>query len=106
MLLWDLQDQVKKWSLHNFGQVPRWQPLLGAVEEVGELAHSFLKREQKIRGTDEEHEANEKDAIGDIVVYLADFCWRSGYDLNMIVEDTWETVKKRDWTQNRTSGNV
>ena len=33
------------------------------MEEVGELAHAYLKMEQGIRGNADEHTANMKDAV-------------------------------------------
>jgi hypothetical protein len=40
------------------------------------------------------------DAIGDIVIYLADYCEREGISLSAAVEKTWETVMQRDWKKN------
>lgn len=70
------------WIAHNFPEqkIPEPQEsLLGMVEEVGELAHSHLKELQAIRGTPEEHQANAKDAIGDITVYLLGVLNHLGY---------------------------
>lgn len=67
------------------------------MEELGELTHSHLKQLQGIRGTPEEHVAKAKDAVGDIIVYLADYCTRRGWDLENIVSDVWAEVSKRDW---------
>lgn len=84
-----LQDQLKFWSLYNFGHRTQIEPLLGMIEEVGETAgawmqvsgaisndissllcaqiwlskaiHHQLKSMQGIRGTSEEHfEAKQK----------------------------------------------
>lgn len=63
-----------EWVARNFpplpGDIPGNDSILGCIEEVGELAHSYLKAKQGIRGTPEEHDAAGRDAIGDIVVYL------------------------------------
>jgi NTP pyrophosphatase (non-canonical NTP hydrolase) len=72
------QQEVDEWSRQNFGSSPAWQPLMGLLEEVGELAHAYLKRAQGIRGTKEEHDAAERDALGDIMVFLAHYCCRRG----------------------------
>lgn len=72
---------------------------LGVNEEAGELTHSVLKRAQGIRGDEEDvgPEA-EMDAVGDIVVYLADFCHRRGYDLEECVQRAWDgEVSDREW---------
>lgn len=98
-----LQKEQAEWALKNFGDAPSHQPLLGVGEEVGELMHAHLKSEQKIR-INQDHMADKKDAIGDIVIYLADYCTREGISLNKCVRDAWEQVKQRDWTQNKEDG--
>jgi NTP pyrophosphatase (non-canonical NTP hydrolase) len=70
---------------------------MGIVEEIGELSHALLKQEQGIRGTWLDHETAAKDAVGDIVVFLACLCVLRGWDLAAIVDATWSEVRKRDW---------
>ena len=95
-----IQQQNKKWADKNFGvDRPAWQPLLGAVEEIGELSHAYLKRAQGIR-IQENHMENMKDAVGDTIIYLCDFCNVMGFDIHEIVKETWDQVKQRDWHQN------
>lgn len=101
-----LQEEQREWSLRNFGPHDAIDPMLGLVEEVGELAHAMLKSKQGIRGTKEEHEAAAKDSVGDILVYLADFCTSSGWDMQQIIQDTWSAVKQRDWTKDKDLGGV
>jgi len=103
-MLRNLQDQVAEWATHNFGNPPSWHSLLGIVEEAGELCHGYLKRAQDIRGTREKHDAEIRDAIGDIVVYLADFCNKENIDFEGVVLDVWSEVKKRDWKENKQTG--
>jgi NTP pyrophosphatase (non-canonical NTP hydrolase) len=96
----ELQGLVGEWSRRNFGDQPSYRPLLGVGEEVGELDHAHLKGEQGIRHSPEEIQAMKVDAIGDIVIYLADYCEREGISLSAAVEKTWETVMQRDWKKN------
>jgi len=99
-----LQAEQHEWAKRNFGEeVQTYLPLLGVVEEVGELAHAHLKEAQGIRTT-EDHEAKAKDAVGDAIIYLADYCSRRGWDLQDIVEQTWAAVKRRDWKANPEGG--
>ena len=67
-----LQAQQKPWIERNFGSRPSYWPLLGAVEELGELAHAHLKQEQGIR-VFEDFDAKAQDAVGDCVVFLCDY---------------------------------
>ena len=92
-----LQDEQYEWSRRNFGPQDAVLPLLGVAEEVGELCHAVLKQRQGIR-VNEDHLAMEKDAIGDIVIYLMDYCNRRGYNLLELVNAAWDIVSARDWT--------
>lgn len=73
--------------------------ILGVNEEAGELTHSVLKRAQGIRlDEDDVGREAEVDAVGDIIVYLADFCHRRGYDLEECVRQAWDgEVSDREW---------
>src|SRR5204862_215279 len=99
----EIQEEIKNWSYHNFGNHPAYHPLMGIAEEVGELNHHFLKREQNIR-TNEDHDEGIEDAIADLMIYLMDFCNCEGIDLNITLNKTWEKVKKRDWKSNDKDG--
>lgn len=105
MTLREMQEEQGVWADRNFGSGrPSWQPLLGAVEEVGELAHAHLKQAQGIRGTMAEHRAAKIDAVGDIIVFLADYCNIEDIDLQGAVQTTWEDVRTRDWRANAVDG--
>lgn len=101
-----LQYMAQMWREHSFPPEHRTAVLqaLGVCEESGELAHATLKRETGIRGTDEEHAASERDAVGDIVIYLTGFCSSRGYSLQECVEEAWQGVCKRDWSQYKEDG--
>ncbi len=98
-----IQSEILQWALKNFGDVPSWQPLLGCQEELGELTHHHLKREQRIR-TNEDHREGQKDSVGDLMIYLMDYCNREGLILDQIINDTWEKVSRRDWRNNKNDG--
>lgn len=104
LTLSDLQKQQAPWVEHNFPGREAYYPLLGAVEELGELAHSHLKMIQGIRGTKEEHLAKAKDAVADVVIFLSDYCTAMGFDFQQCVEETWVMVQKRDWQKDPQSG--
>lgn len=127
----ELQQQNREWVRRNFhpddidDPERAYRPLLGATEELGEFAselldytlglakviesvgrisHHELKMRQGIRGSYDEHVAAMKDAIGDHFIFLVDFCTAHGFDLQDIVQTTWEEVSKRDWTANSSDG--
>jgi NTP pyrophosphatase (non-canonical NTP hydrolase) len=90
------QAEHAAWEQRNFGKQPAYRLLMGVVEELGELTHALLKQEQGIRS----HEglvAKEKDAIGDLIVFLTGYCTARGYDLEEVLASVWEEVKLRDW---------
>lgn len=99
-----LQREARAWNLRNFGDHPYTHPLMGVSEEVGKLNHALLKQEQGIQGTKAQHESDAKDAVGDIIIFLADVCSCRGWSMQDIVESTWAEVKKRDWKKNPTDG--
>lgn len=86
--LHELQAQVGEWSAKNFGtEQPPEYPLIGAGEELGELTTSVLKQVQGI--DDSEKYADrvgpdaERDAVGDIVIYLLDALYRVESDISV-----------------------
>lgn len=98
------QEDVYNWSLQNFGDQDYIHPLLGITEEVGELNHAVLKSRQNIRGDYQTHLLEAQDAIGDIMIYMADFCSRFGIDFEECVRVAWGVVRKRNWAKNPNTG--
>ena len=94
-----LQGEMAEWCRENFPDSDSAEQFLGIVEEVGELSHSILKRSQGIRGGEDWYDFREKarDAVGDIVIYLNNFCSMYGWSLEEIVSETWDKVKERNW---------
>lgn len=92
------QKKVNDWSLKNFGphHGNGYRNLLGMMEELGELCHAHLKQEEGIR-INEDHEHNKRDAIGDIIVFLLNYCDSQGYQLSEILDEVWNEIKDRDW---------
>ncbi len=97
-----LQELVAIWAKHNFGNPEAWECLLGLQEELGELSHAYLKRAQNIR-MEEDHNDNIRDSVGDIIIFLLDFCRRENLNLERCLIDTWDKVSKRDWCAERKS---
>ena len=98
-----LQAEATIWKAKNFPNAMAYQPLLGVVEEVGELTHTHLKMEQGIR-LDEQLLEKKIDAVGDIVIYLTHYCILNGIDLHSAVFNTWQDVKERDWIKYPNNG--
>lgn len=107
MLVTEFQNRVAAWSDKNFtdalGIDVAKDKLLGVSEEVGELCHAILKLSQGIR-MDEPHLENAQDAVGDIMLYLADFCHRMGFCMEECMVTALETVEKRNWKDNPATG--
>jgi NTP pyrophosphatase (non-canonical NTP hydrolase) len=113
----EIQGEQRIWSEKCFGPHAAYRPLLGIAEEIGELAdtgaspdhiaalvgalgklaHSHLKEEQRIRGEDAKHFDDAKDAIGDIVIFILDYCNCRGLQLDFIVDRVWTEVSQRQW---------
>jgi hypothetical protein len=87
-----MQDERREWVARNFPnsidpENPGVDSMLGVIEELGELTHAHLKQAQGIRGTVEEHEANKKDSIGDMTIYLLGVAEHGSFMLGDVVED-------------------
>jgi NTP pyrophosphatase (non-canonical NTP hydrolase) len=95
-----LQDRRWSWAIANgFNNDPD-ELLMGIVEELGEMCHARLKSEQGIRGGAIAAASlldDERDAVGDLVIYLAGYCSARGFRLQACVERAWDEVKERDW---------
>ena len=52
----------------------------------------------------EDHSSQQVDAVGDIVIFLADYCYRNGLDLGEAVNVAWNEVKQRNWQENKDDG--
>lgn len=104
MELNEIQIEIAEWTAKNFN-APRGSidPLLGIQEEVGELSHAVLKRKQNIR-INEDHKALIVDSIGDIMIFLIDFCNEEHIDIEEALNITWDEVKQRDWKKNKING--
>jgi len=101
-----IQKEINAWREYNFPDSTPTQQFLGVVEETGELSHAILKGQQGIRGYSPEDTAEIKDAIGDLLVFLANFCSMNDWDMLTILQDVWEEVKQRDWQKNPKTGKV
>lgn len=112
-----LQARIGAWSEKNFPHDSSAEKVLGIVEEMGELTESFmrlnhlvmagarlshlsLKKKQGIRYTEDELRLLIFDAVGDIMIYLADFCSKEGISMEAAFERTAKEVLERDWAAN------
>ena len=93
----DIERAVTLWRAYNFPGATADQQLLGVVEELGELAHAVLKSKQGIRGYSEEDTFEAQDAVGDLLIFLINFCTLNDWDVLNILRDTWSEVRERDW---------
>lgn len=76
-----LQQESAVWSEKNFAPRPAHWPLLGIVEELGELEEAYLPEEGEVDA------AAVLDAIADTMVFMADYCNAMGMHLASIVSD-------------------
>jgi NTP pyrophosphatase (non-canonical NTP hydrolase) len=102
--LTDLQKVLFKWCDKNFplNNEDGTEQFLGVVEEVGELSHVILKKRQEIRGyfkKDPKAKAEAQDAVGDIVIYMMNYCSYQGWNFDKILRETADKVMGRDWNK-------
>ena len=70
--------------------------LLGMFEEMAEMLRGMYKGD----------DSDVSDAIGDTMVFFADFCARNSRSLDEKFIETWDKVKLRDWKKNKHTGQV
>ena len=91
-----LQKDIAEWTRTNFPNQhnnPQLQ-LLGVIEECGELCHYELKKAENIRNVSREDAI---DAVGDIVIFLMNYCTASGLLFEHCIATAWAEVHKRNW---------
>jgi len=93
---WDVESVFDRRISHR----PSASAMSNLLFHVGKLQHCYLKAMQRIRGNASEHEANGKHALGSLFAELEIVAGGTQAFLNC-VDDTWETVKKRDWVKHR-----
>jgi NTP pyrophosphatase (non-canonical NTP hydrolase) len=93
------QKKLYLWQLNNFGNETAMHMLAGMTEELGELAHALLKKEQKIRQGLDATICNVliADAFGDILVYGNQLLTILGIDAEEAYNNTLKEILQRDW---------
>ena len=96
-----IEEEVRKWGRYNFPDATAEDQFFGMVEEIGEIAHAILKGRQKIRehsdGDTQKIDDGVRDGIGDLLIFLINYCDREGWNMLEILQDTWAVVRLRDW---------
>jgi NTP pyrophosphatase (non-canonical NTP hydrolase) len=92
-----VQAEHRVWIMQNFPGETKWQAFVGMAEELGEIAHHLLKREQGIRGEGVDHAAEIRDGCADLVIFMMTLADNEGFDLMDAINEAWDQVKKRDW---------
>ena len=93
------QNVIAAWRFTKFGPhvANGHQPLIGIMEELGELSHAHLKGEQGIKHSPEEIIRLKVDAIGDILVFLCGYCDSQNLLLSDCAEVAWKEIKDREY---------
>ena len=75
-----LTIEQSAWAQKNFPNALPHLPLLGMGEELGELFTS-------------ETQEDEKDAVGDILIYACDYAWRNNLQFREPAQEHWRNVE-------------
>jgi NTP pyrophosphatase (non-canonical NTP hydrolase) len=99
-----LQEEQRPWVKHNFGDRPTHQPLLGIVEEIGELSEAL---ERLVREGGKEVTFTEiKDALADITIFLVDYASAVGWDMEFIEKESEPRALHPKYSGNTTRSDV
>jgi NTP pyrophosphatase (non-canonical NTP hydrolase) len=101
MTLDEIQKIVVTWNKRKFGEHfgSGYRNLLGVCEEAGELCHAQLKGEQGIRHTPEEIIKMKMDAVGDIIIFLCNYCDSQNLSMAECFNTAWNEIKDRNWSK-------
>lgn len=72
-----LQEEMKPWVLHNFGERPASQPLRGITEELGELMVAYADNKQE----------EVMDGLADCAIFMADYCNAAEISMVQVLRD-------------------
>lgn len=75
--------------------------MVGAAEELGEVARCVLKRSQEIRATEHVWTSRAEEEIGDVCVFLMQLCALLGLDFEACIERAAQKVLGRDWSSKK-----
>lgn len=105
-----LQYEIGLWANRNFGMniskdmrsasynspLDTLCPLMGMIEELGELSRVVNRRHQG-RGYDDYDKAqhDKEDALADLLIFMCDFACRENIDLQGVLNYTWSKVEHR-----------
>lgn len=67
----EMQAEQVAWSKKNFGEQPAYRPLLGMIEELCELQEAWDRKDKP----------EIVDAIGDVGIYMLDYCGKRGWSM-------------------------
>lgn len=110
------QTEIADWAYRNFGTTQTdMHSMVGWIEEVfelqsamnrwyetfGKLARAINKREQDVRGTQEQWLKEIRKELGDVYIKGCDVVDRMGYTWAELAADRWAVVGQRDYTQDR-----
>ncbi len=97
----ELSDEIGEWAEKQLWSYQA--PYLGFAEEIGELTHLILKKNQGIRPVPD-FEAEVRDAVADAGVYLLHWYYMAKKEP---VYDKWSVeVTARDWEKERVLGEL
>ena len=96
------QNELAEWQLRNFGSPKPSDMIIGMTEELGELAHYFLKGSHGIREAANGNDVTDKisDAFGDVVVFGIQLMTCLGLDAEEELEKVLNEVLQRDFVSN------
>lgn len=70
----EMQAEQTAWSEKNFGKQPAYRPMLGMIEELCELQQAWDRKDKP----------EIIDAIGDVGIYMLDYCGKRGWSLDEV----------------------
>ncbi len=101
------QEWLESWHNNNFGDVPIGIRATKVMEEAGELGHAVVRLyhcevNQCGEAEVQYHQADLRDAIGDVVVTVTAIANLQGWNLGDILRETRDILQQRRYNQTQT----
>lgn len=93
----NFQKEVYDWVIENFPNMKSEDELIGISSEFGELCHHFRDRKNHVKGVTEYHDAEIKDAVGDMLLNLLCFCEMENINSYKCLLESWNLVRIRSY---------
>ena len=87
------QHELEARAERNIPRSATYQSLIGVFQEIGKLTRMQIE-DEGISDVPENRQAAKRQAIGDVIIYMARYCTAQGWSLAEIIYEAWQKTKR------------